>query len=35
MKEWLEVDDRPAEWLALAREAHRFAAGEEGVVRRR
>jgi len=35
MKEWLEVDDRPAEWLALAREAHRFVAGEKGVVRRR
>jgi len=34
MKEWLEVDGHPADWLALAREAHRFAAGEKVVVRR-
>jgi hypothetical protein len=27
MKEWLELDGRPATWLALATEAHRFAAG--------
>lgn len=27
MKEWLEVDGRPSSWLALAQEAHRFAAG--------
>ena len=24
MKEWIEVDGRPAAWLELAREAYRF-----------
>jgi len=33
MKEWLEVDGRPASWLALAREAHRFVGGAPGTRR--
>lgn len=27
MKEWIEVEDRPSTWPALAREAHRFVSG--------
>jgi hypothetical protein len=27
MKEWIEVEDRPSRWPALAREAHCFVSG--------
>lgn len=30
MKEWIAVSTKPASWLALAKEAHRFAAAGRG-----